>query len=337
MTHIINLPNGEQKSVRLDTWKRQGLDPRDELFRLKTNRGIIGAAGQTSCDNRAICSPVEDQLTLGSCTDHALAALIECNEIKAGFKAAKQQLIIAQASAPTVAISNIVQAANGTITYLTTVTPVAPAPTPTPTPTPAPTPPTPTPKTLIKVSRLFSYYATRSIEGTVSSDSGASVRDTVKSAYKYGVVNETLWPYDVSKFETNPPQTVWTTAASNKIASYHSIADGDLETIKTTLISGYLVDFGFDVYSYMLSDACAANGILPAPNLQTETLQGGHSVAIVGFDDNFAMPDGTSGAFLIKNSWGAGWGIAGYFWMGYNYVGNTRLANDFWVIQSEPF
>jgi C1A family cysteine protease len=54
-------------------------------------------------------------------------------------------------------------------------------------------------------------------------------------------------------------------------------------------------------------------------NNQTGT---NHLVAIIGWDDNFAAsnfrvtPPG-NGAFLMRNSWGTGWGEAGYYWQSY--------------------
>jgi C1A family cysteine protease len=54
---------------------------------------------------------------------------------------------------------------------------------------------------------LFEYYATRKIEGTIPDDSGATIRDAVKTGNVYGVADETLWPYDVSKFTVNPMRT----------------------------------------------------------------------------------------------------------------------------------
>ena len=64
----------------------------------------------------------------------------------------------------------------------------------------------------------------------------------------------------------------------------------------------------------------------------------GHAVALVGYDDNKVMPDGSKGAFLVRNSWGTGWGVqgSGYYFMAYNYVSDTSLCNDFWIIQSAP-
>ena len=39
----------------------------------------------------------------------------------------------------------------------------------------------------------------------------------------------------------------------------------------------------------------------------------------------------TTGALLIRDSWGTGWGDAGYGWLPYEYV-LKGLAEDFWSI-----
>lgn len=49
-------------------------------------------------------------------------------------------------------------------------------------------------------SRLFIYYSERVIEGTVASDSGAQIRDGIKSVATQGAPPEKDWPYVISKF-----------------------------------------------------------------------------------------------------------------------------------------
>lgn len=57
-----------------------------------------------------------------------------------------------------------------------------------------------------------------------------------------------------------------------------------------------------------------------------------HAVSVVGWDDaypasNFRSNPGRDGAFLCKNSWGAGWGDNGYFWISYADPSIVELYN----------
>jgi C1A family cysteine protease len=323
MLRTLHHADGTTRQIHLGGWRKQSTDPRDAEYSLKLHGSFLGTL-PTSVDQRPICSSIEDQGDLGSCTANMFAGLIESNEIRRNAHAVHPSFAHLAIGSAQVSVSNITVALDGAISYLTTVRPPAPAPTPIPPAPPAP----PVPQKLIHVSRLFEYYATRKIEGTVSEDSGASIRDAIKSGVIYGVADESTWPYDISKFTINPPSGIWTAAAAHRVTSYHSVTDGDIQTMKSVLASGYLIGFGFQVYDYMMSAQMAKTGflLLPGPN---EQLQGGHAVCLVGYDDS-------KKAFLVRNSWGIGWGIAGYFWMAYDYVKNTALSSDFWVVQSAP-
>ena len=58
----------------------------------------------------------------------------------------------------------------------------------------------------------------------------------------------------------------------------------------------------------------------------TESVVGGHAVLAVGYDESERR-------FIVRNSWGAGWGIKGYFTVPYSYLTDPNLANDFWTIR----
>jgi len=172
-------------------------------------------------------------------------------------------------------------------------------------------------------SRLFIYYNERAIEGTVKSDSGANIRDGIKSINNQGVCPETEWPYIISKFKTKPSKKCYTDALQNVVQVYKSV-NQDLNSIKSVLASGYPVVFGMSVYESFESPDVAKTGIIPMPT-KTESCLGGHCMAIVGYDNS-------KNAFKVRNSWNTTWGLQGYCWIPYNYLTNQNLSSDFWVI-----
>jgi C1A family cysteine protease len=176
----------------------------------------------------------------------------------------------------------------------------------------------------MKPSRLFIYWGARRLEDSVNQDGGAYIRDAVKCLSKFGIVDESLWPFDRSKVLITPPANVLTAAGGNKITHYASMTGASIESIKLTIAHGRAIAFGFDAYSYFESPEMARIGVLHLPTSKERPL-GGHCVALAGYDD-------ARGAFKVRNSWGANWGLNGYFWMDYEYV-MSKYSDDFWVVK----
>ena len=175
------------------------------------------------------------------------------------------------------------------------------------------------------VSRLFIYYNERVIEHTVKQDAGAMIRDGIKSLSKQGVCSEKTWPYTISKFATKPTSGAYTEASGHKILSYARITS--LTDMQACLAEGYPFVFGFTVYESFESMKVSKTGVVPMPGA-SERVVGGHAVVAVGYNNSQSR-------FIVRNSWGTGWGMKGYFTIPYQYLDNSNLADDFWTIRSE--
>jgi C1A family cysteine protease len=173
-------------------------------------------------------------------------------------------------------------------------------------------------------SRLFIYYNERVLEGTVDSDSGAQIRDGIKSVAQQGDCPVTEWPYDTSKFADAPPQSCYDDALKYTAVQYQSVSQY-LADMQGCLAAGYPFVFGFTVYESFESDAVAQTGNLPMPS-SGEQVIGGHAVLAVGYDNQDRV-------FIVRNSWGEGWGDAGYFYMPDAYLLDDNLADDLWTIR----
>lgn len=182
-------------------------------------------------------------------------------------------------------------------------------------------------------SRLFIYYEERVIDGTVDSDCGATLRAGINVVYKLGVPNEEVWPFDESNVTVKPPLQAYSSAGDTKVTSYQKLSQ-DINMFKSALAVGSPVVFGFSVYTEFEAAYIAQTGLLTMPQ-SSSRMCGGHAVLMVGYNDSAVTVDGCPpGHLIIRNSWGADWGMNGYFFMPFQYALNPNLATDFWSIKT---
>jgi C1A family cysteine protease len=194
----------------------------------------------------------------------------------------------------------------------------------------------------VDLSRLFLYKATRTYLG-LSGDTGAYLRSTMGALRLFGAPPERFWPYEPARFEDEPPAFLYSFAENYKALEYYRLDPSDaspaevLQSIKRHIAAGLPSMFGFTVYE---SIGQSDNGDVPFPAAQERVL-GGHAVCAVGYDDEAVIRHPvsgihTTGALVLRNSWGPSWGTGGYGRLPYAYV-ESGLAQDFWVLVSAGF
>lgn len=178
------------------------------------------------------------------------------------------------------------------------------------------------PAQYIDLSRLFVYYNARLIDNSINEDSGAYIRDGVKSVKKYGVCSEKLWPYNINNFALTPSVDSYADAEKRNIKNYYRVSgvNDALDALSNNhpIVTGMLVYSEFD-------DLNTNNPVLTVPGKDSSPL-GGHAVLLVGYDLSKQI-------ILARNSFGTDWGIAGYFWMTFDYLKNEVM--DMWIFDIE--
>lgn len=174
-------------------------------------------------------------------------------------------------------------------------------------------------------SRLFIYYIARMLMNTTASDSGVDNRTMLEALEKYGWCDEDLWPYDVNKFTTRPPDACFQAAAARAGKFQRQTVAQDLGTMKSCLIQTQRpFVIGFSVYPSLETQQVDVTGDIPMPMFGERQI-GGHDVLAVSWND-------TTQRFGIKNHWTPRWGHNGYGTIPYAYAINRQLAGDFHTV-----
>lgn len=171
-------------------------------------------------------------------------------------------------------------------------------------------------------SKLFLYYVTRSLEGTVESDAGATIRSTIKAANEFGICSEKIWPYIESKFNIQPIKEAYDIASNHQAIEYKRVRQR-LDDLRECLYEENLISFGICVYEGLYK-VTKNKPVLEMPDY-SQSMQGGHALVLTSYDDDREL-------FTVRNSWSSSWGMNGYFYIPYSYILNSQLASDFWTI-----
>lgn len=174
-------------------------------------------------------------------------------------------------------------------------------------------------------SALFLYYNERVFINTVNIDSGALIQDGIKSLERHGVCPESEWPYIIEKFAIKPPNECYKSALSYKVLRAYNIRN-TLPAMQGSLAAGVPFTVGILIYNSFMSKKTEKTGIVKMP-LRTDKKIGGHAVLVVGYDNSKQW-------FIVRNSWGPSWGDAGYFYLPYAYLLNSKLSSNLWTVNS---
>jgi C1A family cysteine protease len=131
-------------------------------------------------------------------------------------------------------------------------------------------------------------------------------------SYKTGVVDEACFPYTAGDQNCNLCSD-WQSRVT-KITGWHAITAG--ADMKTWLSTRGPLSTCFTVYNDFFA---YKSGVY---RHVTGGVAGGHCVSCVGYDDG-------QGCWICKNSWGTGWGDAGFFRIAY---GECGIDASMWAV-----
>lgn len=155
---------------------------------------------------------------------------------------------------------------------------------------------------------------------TMIEEAGTTLKAAVEVLRKYGAVPEDLLPFKIdTAMYAGTENTFYATAATRKIAAYVNLQRNFNQwrawiAAHGPILVGLNVDGTWD-------NAVDTGGKLDT--FQPDTVRGGHAVAVVGYTDD--------DRFILRNSWGTGWGDNGFAYAGEDYINAAFFDESYGV------
>lgn len=172
------------------------------------------------------------------------------------------------------------------------------------------------------LSRLAVYYLARElmIPQETHIDDGTFVSHACDAIRRFGVCEEKAWPFDPDEVCKPPSWKAMRSAYGHRISSFYKIrstGQARVDEVVRCLQAGNPVAYGTRIGNNWFS--YDGKGVLTLPTDKV----GNHATCLVGVRD---------GKFIGENSWSAGWGDKGFYWLDPKVVAWNE-SRDFWVIQ----
>lgn len=180
-----------------------------------------------------------------------------------------------------------------------------------------------------QLSRLFVYWNARMYTKSTDKDEGCFIRNAFDSVKRLGICLESTWEYDTNKVFAQPPLEAYREASDNKVDGFYRITTENsfrIDDIEFAIRSNCPVVFGTGVSSEFTKYFGGDGRVWNTPAVTV----GNHAMIVVGVRN-----DGPRKEFLIRNSWGEGWGDKGRTWFDSSYLSSDSTL-DLWVSMVIP-
>lgn len=144
---------------------------------------------------------------------------------------------------------------------------------------------------------------------------GTSVQFALTGLEQNQHTEEGAWPFGNPPFPADRPVTAYEPGQQTALPRWRRLVGGDPDTVADEVARGAAVVLTLAV----VPGAWPKTGMVDAP--PGRKIRGRHAVLAVGAVDS-STSQAPEGGTLIKNSWGAGWGLAGYGVVTSRYLAN---------------
>ena len=165
------------------------------------------------------------------------------------------------------------------------------------------------------LSPRYTWMASKEIDEFTSrpetfiEEAGTSLKAAMDVCRKYGVALDSDLPFEIRTLMYKGDESQFYAAAAQRRAAAYFNLGKKLNQWRTWLASSGPILAGISVDATW-DDATSTHGVLDV--FQPNTARGGHAICVVGYRKDKR--------FIIRNSWGTGWGDKGFAYASEAYV-----------------